>query len=198
MLTDSQGISREVLAPDVTVDASRRLLAAVTLALGAVLVLLLSFRHPGELALPTCPLHWATGLHCPGCGSLRALHFLLQGEWLLALRYNLLAIILLPLIAWLWVAEVTQAFGRRFPLRSSLSARASWLLLAAILLFGVARNLPARPFSTLSPPPTAMQTLDLSGQTFCRLGCVGSGRSARPALAHGVLRFANSRFETPW
>ena len=141
-------------------DHSRRFLAAATLGLGLVIVSLLAMRPPSELAFPSCPLHWATGLHCPGCGSLRAAHFLLQGEWQAALQHNLLAVLMIPVVAWLLLGEAVTAFGRRFPFRTHLSGRSTWLLLVLILLFGVTRNLPAQPFSLLAPPPAAAQQLD--------------------------------------
>ena len=57
--------------------------------------------HPSELRfLPKCALHQLTGLNCPGCGSTRALHYLLHGEFSLALRMNALLVIALPLLIW--------------------------------------------------------------------------------------------------
>lgn len=41
----------------------------------------------GGAFLP-CPLRVTTGLSCPGCGSQRAIHYLLHGEFLRAWRYN--------------------------------------------------------------------------------------------------------------
>lgn len=37
---------------------------------------------------PRCPIKWATGFDCPGCGSSRALHALVHGHPLQALRFN--------------------------------------------------------------------------------------------------------------
>lgn len=140
-------------------DNGRRFLAAATLVVGLVLLSLLAIRPPAELAVPVCPLHWATGLHCPGCGSLRAVHFLLQGDWQSALRHNLLAVVMMPLVVVLLMAEMVAAFGRRFPVRIHLSGYATWMLLAVILLFAIMRNLPAQPFSALAPPPAAAEQL---------------------------------------
>lgn len=141
-------------------DNGRKFLAAATLVLGLVFLSLLAIRTPGELAIPDCPLHWATGLHCPGCGSLRAAHFLLHGDWHSALRHNPLAVVMMPLVAVLLLAEMVAAFGRRFPLRTRLPGSAIWIILAVILLFGVMRNLPLQPFTALVPPPAAAVRLD--------------------------------------
>ena len=37
---------------------------------------------------PRCPFFVATGLHCPGCGTARALHAALHGRFAEALRFN--------------------------------------------------------------------------------------------------------------
>lgn len=37
---------------------------------------------------PPCPVHWAMGLYCPGCGSLRATHELLHENVLRAAEFN--------------------------------------------------------------------------------------------------------------
>lgn len=42
----------------------------------------------GPAVYPRCPVKWLTGLDCPGCGSARALHSLLHGEFAKALAYN--------------------------------------------------------------------------------------------------------------
>jgi hypothetical protein len=93
---------------------------------------------------PTCPFLAVTGLHCPGCGSLRALHDLAHGDLWSAIGLNLLAVATVPLMAFWWLRWL-----RRLRLPSLGAARATlahplpgWLLLAAIVVFWVARNLP--------------------------------------------------------
>src|SRR5580700_9259192 len=49
---------------------------------------------------PRCLSHSLTGLNCPGCGTTRALHALLNGRIVQALAYNPLAFMLLPAIGW--------------------------------------------------------------------------------------------------
>src|SRR5207302_5482362 len=41
---------------------------------------------------PACTLYRTTGLFCPGCGSLRAMHQLLHGHLIEALRFNALCV----------------------------------------------------------------------------------------------------------
>lgn len=100
---------------------------------------------------PPCPLHALTGLHCPGCGTLRALHQLLHGNLRTAFRLNPLMVSSLPFVAyWALSALVREVSGRRMP-RFFLPAAWIWVLLGVIVLFGIARNVPLYPFSLLAP-----------------------------------------------
>ena len=90
---------------------------------------------------PVCPFLALTGLHCPGCGSLRALHDLIHGDVTSALGLNLVAVAVLPLMAYWWL----RWFGRSW--RSAARTLPAhplpgWLLLSAIVVFWIARNLP--------------------------------------------------------
>jgi hypothetical protein len=101
---------------------------------------------------PVCIFHQTTGLLCPGCGSLRALYHLLHGRIAIALHFNLLLVLSLPLIAAftaLWFLK------ERRNQSSPLPARVVWAGLIAMLLiglaFGVWRNLPGSPLAMLPP-----------------------------------------------
>jgi hypothetical protein len=104
--------------------------------------------HPGHY--PTCPFHALTGLWCPGCGSLRALHALTHGDLPTALHRNALAVLALPYLAGAWLAWFTRTLGRPGSTRVPPPA-ALWGLLAVLVAFGVARNLP--PTHWLAPQP---------------------------------------------
>ncbi len=85
--------------------------------------------------LPRCVFRAATGLKCPGCGSQTFLLEILHGHWLDALSANPS----IPVFI-LYLAAITQPFSRR--VREWLtSPPALWVLLAAILLWTVGRNL---------------------------------------------------------
>jgi hypothetical protein len=89
---------------------------------------------------PPCPLHYVTGLYCPGCGSLRALHQLLHGHVARAFALNPLLVVSLPLLAFL-------------RLRPSLLYRpwVAWLSFGVLLTYGILRNLTCWPFALLAP-----------------------------------------------
>ena len=91
---------------------------------------------------PTCPFLSLTGLYCPGCGSLRALHELANLDILASLGMNVLTPLAVVYLVATWVAwTVRSATGR--PRTRLAPPAALWALLAAIVVFAVARNLPA-------------------------------------------------------
>ncbi|MCU0722912.1 MAG: DUF2752 domain-containing protein [Planctomycetes bacterium] len=101
--------------------------------------------------LPGCPFHSLTGLHCPGCGSTRAVHQLLHGRVATAFGLNPFLVLALPFLAWGAASAFLEfAAGRRLP---GVVLPAFWIhaLLAALLLFTVLRNLPFHPFTLLAP-----------------------------------------------
>jgi hypothetical protein len=110
-------------------------------AAGAITVLY--FFDPAETPFfPKCPTYTLLGLQCPGCGSTRALHQFLHGNWNAAFRLNPVVPLLAPVLIYsIAVEALRQAIGDRCWLRP-VSDRV--LLFIAILLigFGVVRNLP--------------------------------------------------------
>ncbi len=90
---------------------------------------------------PTCPLLAVTGLYCPLCGSLRAVHELAHGDLLAALGRNPLTVVGLAVVVALWARWAVRA-GRGLPTRLVLPANATPVLLVVLVVFGVARNLP--------------------------------------------------------
>src|SRR5213594_2849367 len=77
---------------------------------------LLYFFAPSEHRFyPRCVFHSLTGLACPGCGSLRALHNLLLGNFAAAFRLNPFVITVLPLVLGMWLVGGDGAFSRLRP-----------------------------------------------------------------------------------
>ncbi|HLS40177.1 MAG TPA: DUF2752 domain-containing protein [Ornithinicoccus sp.] len=99
--------------------------------------------RPGSYGL--CPLRAVTGLVCPGCGGLRAVHAMTHGDWATAWGLNPAVVAGLPLAVSAWLLWLLLAWhgravaagpGPRRPL-------VPWLGLAVVLLYGVLRNVPA-------------------------------------------------------
>jgi hypothetical protein len=121
------------------------------LGVAAGLVLLRVFDPATSGVFPPCPLHYLTGLYCPGCGSLRALHALLHGDMRQAWAMNPLTLIVLPFVAYGLASQVLlQLRGKGLP-EVMLPANAIRALGLVIVLFGVLRNLPLHPFNLLAP-----------------------------------------------
>lgn len=91
---------------------------------------------------PTCPFLFLTGLQCPGCGTLRALHALTRGDVAAAVGLNALAMAAVPLLVWIWFGWLRRRLAGR-P-RSALAHPAwLWALAGAVVIFWVVRNTPA-------------------------------------------------------
>lgn len=111
------------------------------LAVGAAGAAMLFALNPETSRLfPPCPSRWLTGWHCPGCGTLRALHQLLNGNLMAAISFNPLAVLSMPLLAWM-------AFRPRWVMHP----HAPWAVLAVVVVYGVLRNIPAWPWHLLAP-----------------------------------------------
>ncbi len=134
-------------------DASIRRWKFVALAIAATpcLVLLL-VRNPEDSGMfPPCPFLALTGYHCPGCGTLRALHQLLNGQLWAAIDYNPLTVFFLPFVAYAFIAAIVWGIWRPKLPTVFIPAGWIWALLVAVVAFGVLRNLPILPFSLLAP-----------------------------------------------
>jgi len=121
---------------------------AALLLLGGILV----YKYPPETSWGYLPCLWyqLTGLLCPGCGSQRALHLLLHGNFSEAFLYNQLLVSALGALIFF---VVLYKFGMLPHTLLHYTKKTSfWLyLLLLALLFAVLRNLPGTPFSF---PPT--------------------------------------------
>lgn len=102
-----------------------------------------------------CPFHRATGLYCPGCGSTRATHHLLNADVLASLRYHPL---LLPIGVPAAVALILtslRTLGMRLPELPAPGRGFAWTAMTiaiALLVFWVLRNVPFAAFELLRPP----------------------------------------------
>ncbi|HNU79074.1 MAG: DUF2752 domain-containing protein [Prolixibacteraceae bacterium] len=100
---------------------------------------------------PKCPFYILTGWYCPGCGSQRAVHSFLHGRFDDVIAYNFLvfpaALLILYHYAHRWL---NRFLGWKLPdilyLRNTPS-----VILAVVLIFWIARNIPVTPFTWLSP-----------------------------------------------
>ncbi|HOC55116.1 MAG TPA: DUF2752 domain-containing protein [Verrucomicrobiota bacterium] len=99
---------------------------------------------------PVCFFHRTTGLLCPGCGGLRALHQLLHGHLAAAFHFNPMLVLSLPVVAWL-AARCGLRKARKQPALIGLRPVWLWVILAAVLVVSLLRNVPGEPFALLRP-----------------------------------------------
>jgi hypothetical protein len=97
---------------------------------------------------PTCPFLALTGWYCPGCGSLRAIHDLAHLDLAGALQRNPFTVAVVPFILLSWVLWVERTVRGR-PARWLAPPWMLYVLLGAVLAFGVLRNVPG--WTWLSP-----------------------------------------------
>ena len=63
---------------------------------------------------PRCTFLTLTGLKCPGCVTQRAIHALLHGNFLEAVRFNAMMVASVPLLALYGYAEIVRKSKPRF------------------------------------------------------------------------------------
>ena len=124
---------------------SRRLQGPTLLAggvLGASLLLHLRDPHQGG-SYAYCPWLLLTGTYCPGCGGLRAVNDLTNGDLAAAASSNLLFVASLPVLVLWWASTVRDRWQGRV---RQVAARRHGLLAVAFLVvalvFAIVRNLP--------------------------------------------------------
>ena len=93
-----------------------------------------------------CPWLLLTGTYCPGCGALRAVNDLTRGDVLGAASSNLVFVLAVPVVVWLWLRWADAAWSGRPSASPAWSRAHSGLLLgslaAVMVVFTVLRNLP--------------------------------------------------------
>lgn len=91
---------------------------------------------------PPCPVYATSGIKCPGCGSQRAMHALLNGQLKRAWNYNPLFIFVLP---YLFVAGLSEYANIHILGKSGSAFLTSrwviWSFFIVIISFGLIRNI---------------------------------------------------------
>lgn len=120
--------------------------------IAAGIILLLYFFYdprPSKSLFPKCIFHSLTGYHCPGCGTQRAFHAIIHGNIVSALSYNLLFVLLLPVIIYFLLYFIINNKRSKAPF--IYKKYFAYFILSIVLAFWVLRNLPFYPFSWLAP-----------------------------------------------
>lgn len=141
---DLAGATASPVAPKLLVAGSVCLAAA-----GAAVLFL--FDPSAYAFYPPCPFHALTGLWCPGCGTTRALHELLRGDFAAAFGLNPLMVLMLPYMGYSALSYASLGLRGRLLPEVLTSPVWAWLALGMIVSYWFLRNLPLYPFSLLAP-----------------------------------------------
>jgi hypothetical protein len=100
---------------------------------------------------PKCPVYYTTGLYCPGCGSQRAAHQILNGHIIDGIRHNyLIALLALVLLyqGFIFIMNNVLNKGITNLLHKS---KVTLAILVIVILFWILRNINIFPFTELAP-----------------------------------------------
>jgi hypothetical protein len=113
----------------------------------------IAWRDPRSYGLGIlCPTKRVLGVYCPGCGATRATFDLMHGMIGSAIANNPLAVFVgVPVLAWLVLnLALASITGRAWCM--NIPRRAGSIAAAALVLYGIARNLPLSSLDVLRPP----------------------------------------------
>ena len=125
-------------------DISKILKWGIAIILVTILAILYRTYNPnGNIYFPKCPFRELTGLKCPGCGSQRAIHYLLNFDILNAIKENLILVLSIPyILTGLVFDSLKKPNEKILKWRKVLFGRkAIFLILAIIIAFWILRNL---------------------------------------------------------
>jgi hypothetical protein len=115
----------------------------IALTAGVVtLVVLFLFDPTTSGFYPVCPFYVTTGLWCPGCGTLRAMHQLTHGNFAAAWRFNPFFVSMLPIGIWLGGREAIRLTTGKILPGPAMRPIYGWMMVVGLVLFGVLRNIP--------------------------------------------------------
>ncbi|RXP53474.1 DUF2752 domain-containing protein [Lutibacter sp. HS1-25] len=120
--------------------------------LAIALVLIYIFINPSEVDfLPKCPFYFTTGLYCPGCGSQRATHQLLNFNFKGVIAQNILFVVCIFILIYHITITVLNTYFKKNYFNYLNHAKTGWIVLIFILVFWISRNIPCYPFELLAP-----------------------------------------------
>ena len=132
----------------------RTLIASLVLVFAGVVLVLYLYNPSTSSFYPLCLFYSLTGMHCAGCGGLRATHALLHGNITESVTYNPLLIMGAPI---LFVAGMAINYTRIFSFSRSkhemdhLMRCLTPIVVITVIGYTILRNLPFPPFCHLAP-----------------------------------------------
>lgn len=115
---------------------------SMLLLIAAALFVYARFDPERSNLFPKCMFYTLTGFQCPGCGSQRAVHHLLNGNFIEALRYNALVVLAIPYVV---IGFVIHLIRRNrftdFIYTHFYSGKSVYIVLLAVVFFWIIRNI---------------------------------------------------------
>lgn len=110
------------------------------------------FWNPSETNMfPKCPVYAASGIYCPGCGSQRAAHKILNGNIIEGVRHNYMIVLLAMVLVYQgFIYVVNDVLGKNMT-NLLHKSKVTFSILIIVILFWVLRNIDIFPFSELAP-----------------------------------------------
>ena len=127
-----------------------RILGAVLMPAGVAAGALILYKFGNPIP---CMFYKFTHLHCPGCGTGRALTALTHFHFLEALGYNALLFVFLPFLVYYAVKFYISFVFFKGQLKTfgQMSITANISIMTGLFIYWVLRNLPWSPFNLLAP-----------------------------------------------
>ena len=122
---------------------SKKIQLVIYTILGSGLIAVYATFNPESLSFfPSCPFHNMTGLHCPGCGSQRAIYDLLHANFLQAFSHN--PLIILGIVTGIYKAVLWFKYpdSKQAPNNLLYHKNTPWVVLFLVISFWILRNIP--------------------------------------------------------
>ena len=100
---------------------------------------------------PKCIFNQATGLHCPGCGTQRAIHNILQGNIIIGFSYNIFLLLIVLVLVYLLLLNTFKKITRKEYSNILKKPIVTNSILVFVILFWILRNINIYPFTLLAP-----------------------------------------------
>ena len=123
----------------------------IVLAVSGLLALYYLNNPTTSTFFPKCIFYKSTGLHCPGCGSQRAFHNILQGNIIAGLKHNLLLVLLIAVLFYKTILFVLKKMTNKEYKSLLQNSYVIKTILVLIIVYWILRNIDQYPFTLLAP-----------------------------------------------
>ena len=110
------------------------------------------FYNPSQHSFfPKCPFYSITGFYCPGCGSQRAIHQIINGNIINGIRHNYLILLLALVLSYQGIIYILSKLNNSTYKNILHKPVVTKLILVIVLLFWLFRNFKWYPFTEFAP-----------------------------------------------